>query len=158
MARSLKTFAVLLALLLCASGGVTSLAACPHNARAAVASAHALHDCCRARLAHADAHSHATHNHAAHSRDAITNDAARVESSGDTGSTCTYCCSSNGARASTPAIAPAQKSKRAAEALTPCTGQFSSLSDPYRLALTPTQHAPPRAAARLHILISVILI
>lgn len=158
MARLTKTFAVLLALLTCASSGVASLAACPHNTRAAVASAHALHDCCRARLAHADAHSHATHDHAAHSRDAITNDAARVESSDDAGSTCANCCSGNGARTSAPVVAPAQKSKRAAEALAPRAALFSSLSDPHRLALTPTQHAPPRAAARLHILISVMLI
>jgi hypothetical protein len=153
MTRPLKIFAVLLALLSCASNGVASLAACPHGARVAVATAHALHDCCRARLAHADSHGQAAHNH-----EAETNNAARVESFGDAGTPCAYCCSRNVARTSTPALAPAQKSKRAAEVLSQNAAPFSASDAAHRLALTPTQHAPPHAPARLHILISVMLI
>jgi hypothetical protein len=153
MTRPIKIFAVLLALLAGASNGVASLATCPHTARGAVATAHALHDCCRARLAHADSHGQAAHSH-----DAETNDAARVESFSDNGSTCADCCAGNGVRTSAPAIAPAQKSKRAAEVLPENAAPFSASDASHRLTLTPTQHAPPHAPARLHILISVMLI
>jgi hypothetical protein len=153
MTRPIKIFAVLLALLSCASNGVASLAACPHTAPRAVATAHALHDCCRARPAHAD-----SHGEAAHSRDAETSDAARVESFNDAGMPCADCCAGNAARTSAPVVAPAQKSKRAAEVLSRNAPPFSASDAPHRLALTPTQHAPPHASARLHILISVMLI
>jgi hypothetical protein len=153
MTRPIKIFAVLLALLSGASNGGATLAACPHGARAAVATAHALHDCCRARLAHADSHGQTTHSH-----DAETSDAARVESFSDNGSTCADCCSRDAARTNKPALAPAQKSKRAAEVLSRNAAPFSVSDAPHRLALTPTQHAPPHASARLHILISVMLI
>jgi hypothetical protein len=153
MTRPIKIFAVLLALLSGASNGVASLNACPHTARSAVATAHALHDCCRARLAHADSHGQAAHSH-----DAETNDAARVESFSDNGSTCADCCAGNAARTSAPAVAPAQKSKRAADTLARQAAPFSASDAPHRRALTPTQHAPPHASARLHVLISVMLI
>jgi hypothetical protein len=154
MTRPIKIFAVLLALLSGASTGVASLAACPHGARVAVFTAHALHDCCRARPAHAG-----SHGQAAQSQVAMTDDAARVESFNDAGTPCADCCAGNVARrTSTPVVAPAQKSKRAAEVLSRNVAPFAASDASHRLALTPTQHAPPPTSARLHILISVMLI
>jgi 3'-phosphoadenosine 5'-phosphosulfate (PAPS) 3'-phosphatase len=181
MTRLPKLFAVLLALALGASGGVASLVACPH-ARAVAANAHARHDCCHAAHAHAMTHvasgEHAAHvatdvqtsnahagahhadgcaaSHAEHDQTAVL-ESALV---GNDGSTCASCCAERAASAEprTFAATNAQKSGHSDDARDAHAPHALALTVPLHRAFAPTQHAPPAASTRLHILISVLLI
>jgi hypothetical protein len=153
----------MLALASCGSGGIVSFAACQRAARVAAHDT-ARHDCC-----HAHPGKHAT-NHATASNDATHDDAARadaardahaacVEPTGDDGATRAGCCAVLPARTSTPAVAATNDASRTRLSHVASTRQPSPGDAPLlRLALAPTQHAPPPHATRLHILISVLLI
>jgi hypothetical protein len=176
MMRLPKLIAVLLALSAGASGGVTSLAACPH-APLAVATTHTRHDCCHAAHTHAATHAemsepaahHATHDHTADAQARVHRggncaakhdaNATQPETVGDGCTPCAGCCTDRApAQPRTLTSAGAQKSKRSDNAGAVRGSHPLASTLPLHTAFTPTQHAPPRALARLHILISVLLI
>jgi hypothetical protein len=158
MTRLPKLIAVLLAHALCASGGVASLAAtCTHMAGTPATPAHARHDCCHAAHAHTNAHAGATHKDdcaAWHERNS-----AQVASVGDDGSPCAGCCAERAAvQPRALATSSAQKLNRPAEARAARVPPAFAAPAPLHTAFAPTQHAPPHASARLHMLIGVLLI
>jgi hypothetical protein len=178
MTRLPKLIAALLALALCASGGVASLAAtCTHMAATPAATAHARHDCCHAAHGHAATHdgmpAHAAHDAAesptTHEHAAVTHEddcaaghersAAQVASFGGDGSPCAGCCAERAAVQPRALATPgAQKTERAADSRAAHAPHSCSAPAPLHTAFAPTQHAPPHASARLHMLIGVLLI
>ncbi|MFL6227601.1 MAG: hypothetical protein ACJ741_02350 [Pyrinomonadaceae bacterium] len=178
LTRLPKLVAVLLALAVCASGSVASLAACPHAAAAATHDARARHDCCRAAQSHArPATQGEMSEHAAHeTADAETSgaraaarhedgcaaeghrNASRVASVTGDGSTCAGCCADRTAPPRTPAATSAQKSSRSTDELAARTSLAFTSTAQLHNAFAPTQHAPPARASRLHMLISILLI
>jgi hypothetical protein len=180
MTRLPKLIAVLLALILSASGGVASLAAtCAHMASTPAASAHARHDCCHAAHAHAHTTKHdGMSRHAAHdTADAPTMDdragatleedcaagheqnTPQVAASRDDGSPCTVCRMERAAVQPRALATPGtQKIERVADSRAAHAPHSFLLSAPPHTAFAPTQHAPPGASARRHMLIGILLI
>jgi hypothetical protein len=177
-ARPTKFFAVLLAALLGASGGVASFAACPHATREARAQP-ARHDCCPAQRARADGHdaesTHAHHaaahahaqgapevsrrqSHEAGSAAHHDDDSARGVSQAEANSPCADCCAPLLAASNTPAVAPARGESRDDDADDATAPQTLTHAAPHRRELAPTQHAPPAPRPRPHALNSVLLI
>lgn len=158
-----KLIAVMLALASCASGGIASFAACQHAARvAAHDTAHdaTRHDCCHAHLdKHTARTDHATRaGDVARTGDATCNDAARVEPTGDDGSTLASCCDGLATRTSAPAVAATNDTSRTRFSHVVSARTPTPAAPLLRTANAPPQHAPPVPATRLHILISVLLI
>jgi hypothetical protein len=183
-ARPTKFFAALLALLVGASGGGASLAACPHathEERAQVAG----HECCHAQHARADArHAESAHaNHATADREALNDpndpndpkdprrqsheascashragDPASVEPRRDSDAPCADCCVLRLAFTNSPALASARNASRADDAHDTTALRSPTFVPPRRYKFIPTQHAPPAPRLRLHVVNSVLLI